>query len=119
MGSQDVTGWLLVASGAVNVGGALPALVRARRSEARSVAIPARAWSGLLAGLGVLAGGFLYLRYPEYPHGIWLNWIPRILAGGALILLIVPGIVSRGRARRLGVSSADTPGLSSGHMPSP
>jgi DivIVA domain-containing protein len=119
MGSQDVAGWVLIASGAVNVGGALPTLARARRSEARSVAIPARVWSGLLAGLGLFAGGVLYLRYPHYPHGIWLNWIPRTLAAGALILLIVPWIVSRGKARRLGVSSADTPGLSSGHMPGP
>ena len=116
MGSQDVAGWVLVASGAVNVGGALPLLVRARRSEARSVAIPARVWSGLLAGLGLFAGGVLYLRYP---HGTRLSWIPGTLAAAALTLLIVPWIVSRGRARRLGSSSADTPGLSSGHMPGP
>src|ERR1700683_4266749 len=76
MGSQDVTGWLLVVSGALNVGRAL-SLVRARRSGTRPAAIPAGVWSGLLTGLGLFAGGVLYLRYP---HGAGLGWFPRTLA---------------------------------------
>jgi DivIVA domain-containing protein len=119
MGLQDVTGWVFIVSGSVNVGRALPLLVRARRSEARSAAIPAGVWSGLLAALSLLVSGVLYLRYPRYLHGTWLDWIPGTLAAAGLILLIAPWIVSRRRARRLGPSSAYIPGLSSADMPGP
>jgi DivIVA domain-containing protein len=76
-------------------------------------------WSGLLVGLGALVSGVLYLRYPRYPHGSWLGWIPATLTTAGLIFLIVPRVLSRSRARHLGSSSADTPGLSSAHMPGP
>jgi DivIVA domain-containing protein len=118
MGIQEVTGWLLLVAGAANVGRAVPALVRARRGEARSGAVLADAWSALASGLGLFAGGVLYLRDPHYPHGTWVSWIPRILAAAGLALVIVPWILSR-RARRLGPSSVDTPVLSSAHRPGP
>ena len=120
MGSQDFAGWVLIASGALNAGSAVPGLVRVRRSQGRSGAIPADAWPGLLAGLGLFVGGVLYLSYPSDPHGTWLNWVPGTLAAVALALLIVARIVSyRSRARRLGPGSADPPVLGSAHIPRP
>jgi DivIVA domain-containing protein len=120
MGSQDFAGWVLIASGVLNAGGAVPVLVRARRSQGRSGAIPAGAWSGLLVGLGFFVSGVLYLSFPGDPHGTWLNWVPGALAAAALALMIVARIVSyRSRARRLGPGSADPPVLSSAHSPRP
>jgi DivIVA domain-containing protein len=120
MGIQDVAGWVLIVGGTVNVGRALPALVRARRSEARPAAAPvAVCWSALLVGLGLLVSGVLYLRYPRYPHGTWLGWIPGAVAVVALIPLIAPWIVSRLRARRLSPGSADAASLGSADMPGP
>ena len=43
--------------------------------------------AGLLAGLGLFAGGVLYLSYPGDPHDTWLNWVPGTLAAVALALL--------------------------------
>jgi DivIVA domain-containing protein len=97
----------------------MPPLVRATRNETRSGAIPAGVWSGLLVGLGVLVSGVLYLRYPRYPRGTWLGWIPITLITAGLMFVIVPWVLSRSRARHLGSSSADTPGLSSAPMPGP
>jgi len=119
MGIQDVAGWVFIAGGTVNVGRALPVLVRARRSQRYPAAVPAGVWSGLMAGLGLLASGVLSLRYPRYPHGTWLGWIPGTLVGAALIVLIVPSIVARRRARRLGPSSAYAASLSSADVPGP
>jgi DivIVA domain-containing protein len=48
-----------------------------------------------------------------------VGWIPRILAAAGLALVIVPWILSRRRASRLGPSSVDTPLLSSAHRPGP
>jgi len=117
MGIEEVAGWLLIVNGAIGVGPVLPVLARARRSEARSGAVPAGVWSRLLAGLGVLVSGILYLRYPHYPHS--LDWIPGILAAVGLIVLIVPWIVSRQKARRLGASSEYTAELGSADAPGP
>jgi DivIVA domain-containing protein len=115
MGIQDVAGWALVACGVVNVGRALPPLVR--RSAARSGAIPAGVWSGLLLGLGFLVSGFLYLRDPGDPHGTWLIWIPVTLGAAGLLLPAVPWIKSRRRAGRLDPGPADPPALSSADPP--
>jgi DivIVA domain-containing protein len=61
----------------------------------------------------------LYLRYPGYPHGTRLAWIPFVLAAAAVILLIVPWIMSRKKARRLDLSSAYIPSLTAADMPGP
>ena len=117
MGIEEVTGGLMIVAGAVYVTRALPSLARAGRNEARYAAVPAEAWSGLCAGLGFWAGGVLYLLDPGYSHGSLLAGIPFVLAAASVILVTIPRIVSRMKAGRPGLSSADTPGLISAPEP--
>ena len=103
MGIQDVESLVAIGLGISITGLSLPPLIKAGRTKERLAAIPVGAWSGLLLGLGVLLSG-IYLHGPQ-------EWIPTTLITGGLILRVVPWIRSRQRARRLGSSSAGTPGL--------
>ncbi|MGH3253844.1 MAG: DivIVA domain-containing protein [Streptosporangiaceae bacterium] len=117
MGIHEVTGTILIANGTIFVSRGLARLVRARRSGARSAAIPTEIYAALLVGLGSYVGGVLYLLYPRYPRGTRLSWIPLLAAG--LILLIVPWFMPRRRARRLGPISTYTLDLRSAALPGP
>jgi DivIVA domain-containing protein len=103
MGIQDVESLVAIGLGISIIGLSLPPLIRAGRTKERLAAIPVGVWSGLLVGPGVLFSG-IYLRGPQ-------EWIPATLITAGLMLPVVPWIVSRRRARRLGSSSASTPGL--------
>jgi DivIVA domain-containing protein len=98
MGIDEVVTCVGIVPGAISVIGALPALMRPRRSERWSAAIPVWVWSRLLLGLGFVVNGLLYLRYPR---GTWFVVIPSVLIAAGLTLLIGSSMVSRRRARRL------------------
>ena len=112
MGSQDVVGLVLIGLGFSLIGLSLPPLIKAVRRKERLAAIPVGVWSGLLTGVGILLNG-IYVRGPRDPHATWAVWIPGTLTIAGLLLPVIPWIVSRRRARRLGADSAGTPGLGS------
>jgi DivIVA domain-containing protein len=107
MGLHEVAGWLSLACGVVGAGGVLRRLRAARRGGAGFRAVPLEVWAWLLTSLGVLASGILYLHYPRYPHGTWLNWIPPTFATAGIAVLIVAGIA--GFRRIIRDSSAPGP----------
>jgi len=112
MGIQDVGGLMLIGLGFSITGLSLPPLIKAGRSKERLAAIPVGVWSGLLVGPGAILNG-IFVRGPRDPHAAWVGWIPGMLTIAGLLLPVVPWIVSRRRPRRLGSSSAGTPGLDS------
>ena len=112
MGIQDVGGLALIGLGFWMAGLSIPPLIRAVRNKERLAAIPVGVWSGLLVGSGAILNG-IYVRGPRDPYAAWMGLIPGLLTITGLLLPVVPWIVSRRRARRLGASSAGTPGLGS------
>src|SRR5262249_49358122 len=116
MGIQDVGGLALIGLGFSVTGLSLPPLIKAIRRKERLTTIPVGVWSGLLTGPGILLSG-IYVPGPRSPHTTWAGWIPDALIIAGLLLPVVPWIVSRRKARRLGSSSAGTPGFGSAPEP--
>ena len=112
MGIQDVGSLALIGLGFWIAGLSLPPLIKAVRTRERLTAMPVGVWSGLLVGSGAILHG-IFVRGPRDPHAAWVGWIPGMLTMAGLLLPVIPWIVSRRRARRLGSTFAGTPGLGS------
>jgi DivIVA domain-containing protein len=97
--AHEFTGWASIGCGAAVMAFALARVRRMRLNEARSAAIPAVLWVALPAVSWFLATGVLSLRYPHYPRGTWLSWVPIALSATALVVLVAHSIVSPSRPR--------------------
>jgi DivIVA domain-containing protein len=92
---EEVCGWVMITGGAGYASSSLTKLASVRRGWTRIHAIPVQVWSSLLLGLMILADGVSSL------YGFRLAlviWIAVALLIAYLIVLSVPGAVSRKKA---------------------
>jgi DivIVA domain-containing protein len=94
--AHDLEGWALIILAATFGARAVGEVATARRAGERLRAVLARKWPGLYSAVLLFAVGVLHLRYPQQRPWWW--WIYVVALVPALLMLALPGIMSRRRA---------------------
>jgi DivIVA domain-containing protein len=110
-----VCGWMIICLGTIGAGRFVRGLAKAIRNKASASAVLVEV-SLLLGWTGTISLGVLDLRYPHYPHGTSLRWLPAEIYGASFATLITAGVV---HLIRRGNSSADPTGPDSANTQDP